>query len=168
MTKLSKLCLSVFLVTLPAPVASEVVCESGVCQEDTWAHTTWYYSEFEADVADDGMIRVTAADRVEDLWFNGDSIRLNNAGSRDWTRMNEYDVEVEKGTNEILVAVTSQGTGNGSGLLMELETGAQRTGTKVGNREEREGAWRWSSPGWFRRRGRRRLPAGIRQSGRAR
>ena len=144
--RLSRLSQLVFLLTLPAPVASEVVCDSGECEEHTWTQTTWYYSEFEADVAGDGVIRVTAADRLDDLWFNGDSIRLNSIGSRDWTRMtDEYDIEVERGTNEILVAVTNQGSGNGSGLLVELETGAQRTGTKVGNREDREGAWRWSS-----------------------
>ncbi len=140
--QLSNIALWIFLLTLPTPVASEVVCESGVCQEGSWASTVWYYTEFEADEAGDGVIRVTAADELDDLWFNGDRINLSSLTSRDWTQIEVDEIEVENGTNEILVAVTTQGTGGGSGLLLELETGAQRTGTKVGNRE---GAWRWSS-----------------------
>ena len=142
--QLSSLSLWVFMLTVPAPVAPEMECDSGVCREASWDNTTWYHSEFEADVAGDGVIRLTAADRY-DLWFNGERIPPDAAGSGDWTQMNKYEVEVERGSNEILVAVTNQGTGNGNGLLVELETGAQRTGTKVGNREDREGAWRWSS-----------------------
>ena len=142
---LRSLSLSVFLLTGPAHVASEMECDFGVCREASWGITTWYYSEFEADVAGDGVIRLTAADRYDDLWFNGERIPPDASGSGDWTQMSEYGIEVKKGTNEILVAVTNQGAGNGNGLLLELETRAQRTGSKVGNREDREGAWRWSS-----------------------
>ena len=138
--QLRSLSLSVFLLTLPAPVASEMECGSGICRQASWNSTTWYYSEFEADAAGDGEIRLTAVDGYE-LWLNGTSIGSGD----DWTTMETYEVSVDRGTNEILVRVTSEGMGNGSGLLVELETGAQRTGTKVGNREEREGAWRWSS-----------------------
>jgi len=142
----SKLALWILVLTLPTPVASEVVCESGVCQESSWANTIWYYTEFEADEADDeAVIRLTAADEIDNLWFNGDSVRLSGFASRTWTQMDEREVEVTSGTNEILVAVINQGAGDGSGLLLELETGAQRAGTKVGNREDREGAWRWSA-----------------------
>ena len=138
--QLRSLSLSVFMLTVPAHVASEVECGSGVCREASWDNTTWYYSEFEADAAGDGEIRLTAVDRYE-LWLNGTSIGSDD----DWTTMETHQISVDRGTNEILVRVTSEGMGNGSGLLVELETGAQRTGTKVGNREEREGAWRWSS-----------------------
>ena len=141
--QLSSLSLWVLLLAAPVPVASELVCESGVCQEDSWAQKKWYRSEFNADAAGDGVIRMTAVDEYE-LWFNETQIRAR-LNSEEWTRIDEYPIEVERGKNEILVAVTNQGKGNGSGLLVELETGAQRTGTKVGNREEREGAWRWSS-----------------------
>lgn len=144
--QLSNIGLWIFLLTLPTSVASEVVCESGACQESSWANTIWYYTEFEADEADDeAVIRLTAADEVDNLWFNGDSVRLSGFASRTWTQMDQREVEVTRGTNEILVAVINQGAGDGSGLLLELETGAQRTGTKVGNREDREGAWRWSA-----------------------
>ena len=138
--QLSSLSLWIFLLTVPAYVASEMECDSGVCQEAFWDNSTWYYSEFEADVAGDGAIRLTAVDRYE-LWLNGTWIGSDD----DWTTTETYQISVERGTNEILVAVANQGTGNGSGLLVELEAGAQRTGTKVGNREDREGAWRWSS-----------------------
>ena len=138
--QLRSLGLSVFLLTVPAHVAAEMECDSGVCREASWDNTTWYYSEFEADAAGDGEIRLTAVDRYE-LWLNGTSIGSDD----DWTTMETYQVAVDRGINEILVRVTSEGMGNGSGLVVELETGAQRTGTKVGNREDREGAWRWSS-----------------------
>ena len=133
------LSLSVFLLTVAAPVASEMECDSGVCREASWDSMTWYHSEFEADAAGDGAIRLTAVDRYE-LWLNGTRIGSDD----DWTTMETYQISVDKGTNEILVLVTNEGMGNGSGLLVELETGAQRTGTKVGNRVDREGAWRWS------------------------
>ncbi len=138
--QLRNLSLSVFLLTVPAHVASEMECDSGVCREASWDNTAWYYSEFEADVAGDGAIRLTAVDRYE-LWLNGTTIGSDD----DWTTMETYQISVDRGTNEILVRVTSEGNGNGSGLLVELETGVQHTGTKLGNREEREGAWRWSS-----------------------
>ena len=106
-------------------------------EESTWSRTVYYHTEFKADAAGDGIIRLTAADRYE-LWFNGKVVGSDD----DWTTMETYSLSVKKGKNEILVAVTNEGEGNGNGLLVDLEAGTLRLGTKVGNRD---GAWRWST-----------------------
>ncbi len=121
----------------------------------SWPATVYYFAHLSGPNApyDEVTLHVTAVDEYA-LYVNGNRID-DERNDSNWQTVEEYTITV--GVKDIVIAVevTNHGTGNGNGLMIDIETGTDRLGTTTlkRNAEEYDGSLNlfpvtWYYAGW--------------------
>ena len=121
----------------------------------SWPATVYYFAHLSGPNApyDKVTLHVTAADEYA-LYINGNRID-DERNDSNWQTVEEYTITV--GVKDIVIAVevTNHGTGNGNGLMIDIEAGTDRLGTTTlkRNAEEYDGSLNlfpvtWYYAGW--------------------
>ena len=110
------------LIAIASPSGASVEAVKDTTQT-VWPSTIYYFGSIENPDGSgtgygDVVIHITAVHEYE-LYVNGDLIGTNT--DNDWRTVEDYDVTLPAGYVDIAVAVTNYGTGDGNGLMIDIE-----------------------------------------------
>jgi len=125
---------------LSVALAATLLCLGAVGADEwsdsQWERTLYYRYTFTPPASGSATLRVTAVDDYQ-VFFNG-----SNAGSdSEWTTMDEYSVNLGSGANDVAIQVNNGGKGQGSGLILEIQSD---DGTWTSNTSGLNEVWRWT------------------------
>ena len=127
------------------------VVEAGEITWTTWPATVYYFAHLSGPGAPYGdvIFHITAIDEYA-LYVNGNRID-DERNDGNWRTVEEYTFPVNSNDIVIAVEVKNHGTGNGNGLMIDIEAGSDQFGTTTIRRmaEEQNGSLHLFPVAWY-------------------